>query len=138
MEAFPHFIISGLCCLYLDLGQKGLQNSLGVYSVNSYTWPLSRVRVGHAVASSGAFPFHAVASVTCPRRGCSTQGARSRQSCGRVAASLLLARDRVVHAIAWIPVSLKLRFAFSFHFCMFPFPSFKSFCLRKSETTSTH
>ena len=124
MDAFLHFITSNLCFLYLDLGQKGLQKLLGAYSVNYDTWPLSRVRVGHAVASSGAFPFHAVASVTRPRRGCSTQGAQLCQSCGRVAASLLLARDRVVHAIAWIPVSLKLRFAFSFHFCMFPFSSF--------------
>ena len=45
MDAFPHFITSGLCCLYLDLGQKGLQNSLGAYFVNSDTWPLSRGRV---------------------------------------------------------------------------------------------
>ena len=67
MDAFPHFITSGLCCLYLDLGQKGLQKSLGAYSVNSDTWPLSRVRVGHAVASFGAFPCHAVASVMRPR-----------------------------------------------------------------------
>ena len=135
MEAFPHFITSGLCCLHLDLGQKGLQNLLGAYSVISGAWPLSRVRVGHAVASFGASPFHAVASVMRPRHVRSTQGARSRQSCGRVAADLCLARDRVIHAIAWIPISLNLRFTFSFYFCMFPFPSFKSFCLRKSETT---
>ena len=87
MEAFPHFITSGLCCLYLDLGQKGLQNSLGAYSVNSDTWLLSRVRVGNAIASFGAFPYHAVASVTRPRRMRFALGTRSRRPCDRVDAS---------------------------------------------------
>ena len=67
MDAFPHFITSDLCLLDLDLGQKGLQKSLGAFSVISGAWPLSRVRVGHAVASFGAFPCHAVASVMRPR-----------------------------------------------------------------------
>ena len=83
MDAFPHFITSGLCLLDLDLGQKGLQKSLGAFSVISGVWPLSRVRVGHAVASFGAF------LVT-----------RSRQSCGRVICVLLKARGRISHAAA--------------------------------------
>ena len=83
MGEFPHFITSGLCCLYLDLGQKGLQNSLGAYSVNFDMWPLSRVRVGYAVASFGAF------LVT-----------RSRQLGGRIICVLLKVRGRVIHAVA--------------------------------------
>ena len=67
MDAFPHFITSDLCLLDLDLGQKGLQTLLGVFSVIYGAWPLSRVRVGHAVASIGVFLV-----------------ARSRQSCVRV------------------------------------------------------
>ena len=92
MEAFPHFITSGLCCLYLDLGQKGLQNSLGAYSVISGAWPLSRVRVGHTVASFGVF------LVT-----------RSRQSCGRVICVLLKACGRVSHAAASLLFALGMR-----------------------------
>ena len=61
MDAFPRFITSNLRLLDLDLGQKRLQKSLGVFSVISSAWRLSRVRVGHAVASSGSFPCHAFA-----------------------------------------------------------------------------
>ena len=67
MDVFPHFITSDLCLLDLELGQKGLQKLLGAFSVISGAWPLSRVRVGHVVASFGAFPCHAVASVMRPR-----------------------------------------------------------------------
>ena len=135
MGAFPQFITSGLCYLYLDLGQKGLQNSLGAYSVNSYTWPLSRVRVGHTVASFGAF------LVT-----------RSRQSCDHVIFVLLKAHGRVSHAAASLLLCAwhasaspmrsrgcqflqKLRFVLSFHFCMFSFHLLSQSCLRRSETT---
>ena len=82
----------------------------------SFSFP--RGFVSHATASCAFCLRRAVASVMRPRRCWFVLGTRSRH-----------------HAIAWIPVSLKLRFAFSFHFSMFSFPSFKSFCLRKSETT---
>ena len=127
MDAFLHFITSNLFCLYLDLGQKGLQKSLGAFSAIFGAWPLSLVRVGHAVASFGAFPCHAVASVTRPHRMRSAYGARSRQSCGRVAADLCLARDRFVHAIAWMPVSSEAPFCAFLPFLYVSFPSFKSF-----------
>ncbi|QHO19353.1 uncharacterized protein DS421_11g328130 [Arachis hypogaea] len=110
MDAFPHFITSGLCLLDLDLGQKGLQKSLGAFSAISGAWPLSRVRVDHAVASFGAFLT-----------------TRSRQSCGRVAASLRLACVRVAHAIAWMPVSSEAPFCAFLPFLYVFFPSFKSF-----------
>ena len=135
MEAFPHFITSGLCCLYLDLGQKGLQNSLGAYSVISGAWPLSRVRVGHAVASFGVF------LVT-----------HSLWSCIRVICVLLRAHGRVGYAVVSLPFCAghaaassmrsrrcqflqKLHFVLSFHFCMFPFHPLSHSCLRRSETT---
>ena len=127
MDAFPHFITSGLCLLDLDLGQKGLQKLLGAFSAISGAWPLSRVRVGHAVASSGIF--------------CVT---RSRQSCVRVICVSLKARIHISHAFASLPFRArhaaassmrsrrcqflqKLNFVLSFHFCMFPFSFFKSF-----------
>ena len=135
MDAFPHFITSDLCLLDLDLGQKGLQNSLGAFSAISGAWPLSRVRVCHSVTSFGAF------LVT-----------RSRQSCDRVMCVLLKARGRVSHAAAslliraWhaIASSMRsrgcqflqgLRFVLSFHFCMFSFHPLSHSCLRRSETT---
>ena len=135
MDAFPHFITSGLCLLDLDLGQKGLQKLLGAFSAISGAWPLSRVRVGHAVASLGVF------LVT-----------RSRQSCDRVICISLEARGRVSHAAASLLLRSwhasaspmrsrgcqflrKLRFVLSFHFCMFPFHPLRHSCLRRSETT---
>ena len=87
MDAFPHFITSGLCLLNLDLGQKGLQKSLGAFSAISGAWPLSRVRVGHVVASFG------VLLVT-----------RSRRSRVRVVCDLLKSRGRVSHAVASLPL----------------------------------
>ena len=92
MDAFPHFITSGLCLLDLDLGQKGLQKSLGAFSVTSGAWPLSRVRVGHAVASSGVF------LVT-----------RSLQSCVCVICVSLKAHDRVNDAVASLPFRAGMR-----------------------------
>ena len=89
MDAFSHFITSDLCLLDLDLGQKGLQKSMGAFSAISGAWPLSRVRVGHAVASSGVFLIM-----------------RSLRSCVRVIYVLLKARVRVSHVAA----SLLLRF----------------------------
>ena len=113
MDAFLHFITSNLCFLYLDMGQKGLQKLMGAYSVNSDTWPLSRVRVGHAVASSGSFPCHAYTSVTRTRHLRSAQGRRPRQSRVRVDAFSHQACGCVVHAFASLPFSSKL------HFCAF-------------------
>ena len=126
MDAFPYFITSGLCLLDLDLGQKRLQNLLGEFSVISGAWPLSRIRVGHAVASFGVF------LVT-----------RSRQSCVRVICVSLKARDRVNHAVTSLPFRAGMRprcpcdrvtaSFFETPFCAFlpflyvSFPSFKSF-----------
>ena len=92
MDAFSHFITSGLCLLDLDLGQKRLQNLLGAFSVISGAWPLSRIRVGHAVASFGVF------LVT-----------RSRQSCDRVICVSLEARGHVSHAAASMPFRAGMR-----------------------------
>ncbi|QHO53238.1 uncharacterized protein DS421_2g46120 [Arachis hypogaea] len=132
MEAFPHFITSSLCFLDLDLGQKGLQKLLGVFSVIFGAWPLSRVRVSHAAASSGVFIVtrslqscvciicvslmararvnHAVASIT-----------RSRHC------HFVLARGRIIHAIASLPVSSKTPFCAFFPFLYVSFSFFKSF-----------
>ena len=135
MDAFPHFITSGLCLLDLDFGQKGLQKSLGAFSTIFGAWPLSRVRVGHAVASSGVFLV-----------------LRSPRSCVRVICVLLKARVRVSHAFASLSFRTghaaassmrsrrcqflqKLHFVLSFHFCMFPFHPLSHSCLRRSETT---
>ncbi|QHN85753.1 uncharacterized protein DS421_16g540080 [Arachis hypogaea] len=92
MDAFPHFITSDMCLLDLDLGQKGLQKLLGAFSVLSGAWPLSRIRVGHAVASFGVF-----------------LATRSLQSCVRVICILLKARDRVIHAVTSLPFRAGMR-----------------------------
>ena len=100
MDACPHFITSGLCCLYWDLGQKRLQNSLGAYSVNSDTWPLSRGRViwsfslprgrvSHATASCAFCLRRAVALVMRSHRCFFASGTRSRRPCHRVNTSFL-------------------------------------------------
>ena len=131
----PHFITSNLCFLDLDLGQKGLQNLLGAFSVISGAWPLSRVCVGHAVASFGVF-----------------LGMRSCQSCDRVICISLEVRDSVSHAFASLSFRArhaaassmrsrrcqflqKLHFVLSFHFCMFPFHPLSHSKLRISKTT---
>ena len=129
MDAFLHFITSNLCCLCLDLGQKWLQESLGAYSVNSDTWPLSRGRVvwsfslpcgrvGHVSASWVFYLRRAVASVMRPRRCFFASGTRSRRPCDRVDTSFLKA-----------PFCLLLPFLYV------SFSSFKLFSLRKHETT---
>ena len=92
MDAFPHFITPDLCLLDLDLGQKGLQNLLGAFSVISGAWPLSRVRVGHSVASIGVF------LVT-----------RLLQSCVRVICISLKVRDRVNHTVVSLPFRAGMR-----------------------------
>lgn len=92
MDAFPHFITSDLCLLDLDLGQKRLQKSLGAFSVISGAWSLSRIRVGHAVASFGVF------LVT-----------RSRQSCVCIICVSLKARGHVIHAVASLPFRAGMR-----------------------------
>ena len=121
--------------LGLDLGRKRVQKSLGAFSAISGAWPLSRVCVGHAAASFEVF------LVT-----------RSLQSCGRVIRVLLVARDRVSHAVASLLIRTwhasaspmrsrgcqflqKQHFALFFHFCMFPFHPLSHSCLRGSETT---
>ena len=135
MDAFSHFITSDLCLLDLDLGQKGLQKSLGAFSVISGAWPLSRVRVGHAVASSGVFLI-----------------TRSLRPCVRIICVLLKARVRVIYAFASRSLRArhvaasptrsrrcqflqKLHFVLSFYFCMFPFYPLSYSYLRRSETT---
>ena len=127
MDAFSHFITSDLCLLDLDLGQKGLQKSLGAFFVISGAWPLSRVRVGHAVASSGVFLI-----------------TRSLRSCVRVICVLLKAHVRVIHTFALLSLraghaaasfmrSRRCQFLQKTPFCAFlpflyvSFPSFKSF-----------
>ena len=84
------------------------------------SFSLPRGRVSHVSALYAFYLRRAVASVMRPRCCFFASGTRSRRPCDRV-----------------IPVSAKFRFALSFHFCMFPFPSFKSFYLRKSETNYT-
>ena len=122
MDAFPHFVTSGLCLLDLDLGQKGLQKSLGAFSAISGAWPLSRVRVGHAVASSGVF------LVTLSRRSSVRVICDSLKARGRVSHALFaLACGRVVHAIASLPVSSKTPFYAFLPILYVSFPSFKSF-----------
>ena len=135
MDAFPHFITSNLCLLDLDLGQKGFQKSLGAFSVISGGWRLSRIRVSHAVASSGVFLI-----------------TRSLRSSVRVICVLLKAHVRVSHAFASLLFRArhaaassmrsrrcqflqKLHFVLSFYFCMFPFHPLSHSCLRRSETT---
>ena len=135
MDTFLHFITSNMCLLDLDLGQKGTQKSLGAFSVISGAWRLSRVRVGHAVASSGVF------LVT-----------RSLRSCVRIIYVLLMARVRVSHAFASLSFRArhaaassmrsrrcqflqKLHFVLSFYFCMFLFHPLNHSCLRRSKNT---
>ena len=135
MDAFLHFITSGLCLLDLDWAKQGF-----------------RIRYEHFLQFLVRGLCHASAWVTRSRHLELFLATRSRQSCDSVMCILLKARGRVSHAAAslliraWHAIASsmrsreyqfpsKLRFAFSFHFSMFPFPFFKSFYLRKSETT---
>ncbi|QHO56747.1 uncharacterized protein DS421_3g76350 [Arachis hypogaea] len=81
---------------------------------------------GRVIRSS---PCHTVASVM-PRRMRFAQVARSRQSCGRVVASSLLARDRV-DASSFRNSILRFPSIFS----CFLFHSLSHSCLRRSKTT---
>ena len=131
MDAFPHFITSNLCLLDLDLGQKGSQKSLvafsavfacGVCHVSAWVtrsrhleFSLSRVRFGHASASSAFCSRRAFASFTHSR------------CAGHAAASFT--RSRRCQFLQ------KLHFVLYFHFCMFPFHPLSHSCLRRSEIT---
>ena len=125
-----------------------------VYAFWTWIWAKKGFRIccEHFLQFLGRGLCHASAWVTRSRHLGLFLATRSRQSRVRVVCVLLMSRGRVSHAVGslhlrfWHAIASsmrsceyqfpsKLRFAFSFHFCMFSFPSFKSFCLRKPETT---